>query len=118
MVEFSEVMRQWKRMCNSLKNCEDCPIAVDDIDGGYMCMNGIAAFDYEAAERTVMTWAGEHPEPVYPTWAEWLIENGLLYACDSPYMKHWYVINQSGIEKPIPADIAQKLGIEPEGGDT
>ena len=69
---------------------------------------------YEDIELRIMSWAADHPEPVYPTWAEWLMEHGLVYASDSAYMKPWFVVNQRRIEKPIPDDIAQKLGIKPK----
>jgi hypothetical protein len=56
-----------------------------------------------------MKWATEHPEPVYPTWGEYLEkviphgsrETALTFAIFA--MNH-----------PISADIAEKLGIEPK----
>ena len=104
MRKNERVMCQWKPMCiridvNHDPKCEKCPLDETEV---------------KTIERIVMKWAEENPEPVYPTWAEWLMEHGLLYASNSAYMKRWYVINQSGIEKPIPADIAEKLGIEPK----
>ena len=64
-----------------------------------------------------MTWAAEHPEPVYPTWGDWLAEQGVL-VCDVSYpnKRYWYAINKQKIEQPIPTDIAEKLGIEPKEG--
>ena len=54
-------------------------------------------------ERFVMSWAAEHTEPVYPTWYE--------YLCDM-YQADW---NLTIANNHIPADVAQKLGIEPKG---
>ena len=58
-----------------------------------------------------MEWAAEHPEPVYPTWAEFLHE-AFCEKYPMPYRggAAWYAFLR---ETPIPADIAQKLGIEP-----
>ena len=115
MAEFSEVMRQWKRMCESMSSCENCPLAIEDIAGGYMCRNGITSLDYKSAETVIMRWATDNPEPVYPRWCDWLAEQGVL-VCDNsfPNMRYWYAMNTEKMEQPIPADIAQKLGLEPK----
>jgi hypothetical protein len=68
-----------------------------------------------------MSWAAEHPEPVYPTWVEWLKTEGVI-----PYMKGLVVVRGDDgnfhdgrvniTEKMldhIPDDIAEKLGLEP-----
>lgn len=64
-------------------------------------------------------------ELVYPTWAEWLKEQGLAkrYVLITEYGPN--TINQANKDvdilvvnayKPIPADIAEKLGIKPKEG--
>ena len=120
MTEYSEVIRQFKRMCKSISAAKctrgECPMGRE-----FGCENigqcrKIAFERYAEFEKLVMAWAVENPEPVYPTWAEWLMEQGMVFAGNSPYMKPWFVINQSRIEKPIPADIAVKLGLEPKEG--
>ena len=62
-------------------------------------------------EEIVMQWAAEHPEPVYPTWYEYVWSQ---LAKKEPISDHdlatWMENNR------IPADIAQKLGIEPKEG--
>ena len=62
-----------------------------------------------------MRWATDNPEPVYPRWCDWLAEQGVL-VCDNsfPNMRYWYAMNTEKMEQPIPADIAQKLGLEPK----
>ena len=113
MAEFEQVMRQWRRFCKSHNHCGEC-----EFDGKGICGEAhMSEVPFADIELRIMAWAAEHPEHVYPTWTEWLIENGLLFACDSPYLKPWFVINQNRIGKPIPADIAQKLGIEPKEGN-
>jgi hypothetical protein len=62
-----------------------------------------------------MAWATEHPEPVYPTWEQYLAD---LMTAD---MKADKTDNPNSVENymrktRIPADIAQKLGIEPKEG--
>ena len=110
MAEFQEVMRQFGRMCGSFKGCGECPLAKSDIEGIYMCENGITAFDYEAAEPLILRWAAEHPEPVYETWLKFIkrFETGKPKS-DKDFI-YWMGTTS------IPAEIAQKLGIEPNEG--
>ena len=103
MAEFQEVARHWKRMCKrywTATSCHGCPIAEHE-HGFEAC----SAYEIGVVkmEELVMAWAEEHPEPVYPTWYEFLT---------SRYHKAWEAIGCDS----IPADIAQKLGIEPKEG--
>ena len=111
MAEFVYVLQQFNRMCKANAGCFNCPLhghyGVSD-----RCSIGAFVNDSERIEREVMEWAAEHPEPVYPTWGEWLneqavvikiIDNGALIFEPDAKMR-----------QPIPADIAQKLGIEPK----
>ena len=123
---FQEVMRQWRRMCVAFKEgCERCPQYCE-----YQCYNTVKRVfehgDIESLESNVMSWAAENPEPVYPTWREWLIKRGLIdFKVDfkslsySPYLalQGSPVIEclNAKASEPIPADIAQKLGIELKG---
>lgn len=50
-------------------------------------------------------------EPKYPTWIEWCCEIGLCYHDGKGYR-----FNVGEFGKPIPADIAVKLGLELNGG--
>jgi hypothetical protein len=65
-----------------------------------------------SVERTVMSWAAEHPAPVYPTWGEWLMSIGVINGVHP----HGAIDALGNLKQPIPADIAQKLGIEPKEG--
>ena len=117
MAEFVDVLRQFDRMCKSNAGCFNCPLHEPD---GVSDRCSIGAFinDSERIEREVMSWAAEHPEPVYPTWGEWFVSRGMLPEkwdnLTSAYMNVGCVPNL--IHSPIPADIAQKLGIEPKEG--
>lgn len=121
MAEFQEVMRQAKRMCEA--NCEECPLSHTV---GNICPIAVTGNDEIAEiERIVMDWAAKNPEPRYPSWHEaWkqLFPDGQGSPCPSAYgMK--YEPKWCGSDdckrcknRPIPADIAEKLGIKPIGG--
>ena len=115
MAEYVEVMKQKKRMCNSTLCCK-CNIfhfAGEDIGN---CQQFISN-NPSKAEEIIMSWAAEHPEPQFPTWKEWLEEQRVVVHFDSVNNKgtkvKWELTNKSNC--PIPADIAEKLGIEPKG---
>ena len=93
MAEFCEVIRQFKRLCTT-SECNTCCFKC-----GKMGCITMSLEDPKEFERRVMAWAETHPEPVYPTWEAW-IEWQMGYS----------------IKDRIPADIAEKLGIEPKGG--
>ena len=99
MAEFQEVMRQFDRMCKANAGCFNCPL--HEPDGvSDRCSIGAFVNDSERIEREVMNWAAEHPV-VYPTWGKWLSKT---------YGKPSSIL----LSAEIPADIAQKLGIEPK----
>lgn len=124
MAEFQEVMQQWGRLCmQHAENNDDCDgCLLGDTRAGVCCAyaKDNAEFVTEL-ERLVMEWATEHPEPIYPTWGEFLAEKGEL-------CKNWKdirVVSSAGnsaigvigwFYKNVPADIAEKLGIEPKEG--
>ena len=111
MAEFTSAMHEWARMCNAhTDNCQSCPL-----NGNPFCEKEI--FDLtpsviKKAEQIIMAWAEEHPEPVYETWYEWLKDNGLTF---HDAESSWIGFTER-IHHPIPADIAEKLGIEPKEG--
>ena len=129
MSEFKNVHRNMARMCDAMRaednECAPCPL--DGICAKFITLSEDAI---ATIERVVTQWAAEHPEPVYPSWKEgWKqlfpdadIERvfcpeifGDKYKCD------WcqgfsYDDNYSCdmcLERPMPADIAEKLGIKP-----
>lgn len=119
-MEFVEVMRQWNRMCRTFdkgERCTECPIP-----NVHMCWyigdDWIKDKYYDEVENIVMSWAAEHPEPVYPTWGEWFEEHGDLIrgwhnATNVQWMAHTF---SRLLCTPIHADIAQKLGLQPKEG--
>lgn len=125
MSEFTEVMRQARRMCETFcdANCSKCPIGnAKALECG---ITPTSEMDCKEVERRVMQWAAKHPEPVYPSWEEgWkqLFPDadirrtlcpevfGDKYRCD------WcHDVNDCDVclERPMPAEVAEKLGIKP-----
>ena len=105
MSEFQEVMRQWGRYCkgyteNHNDDCDGCPFEINGSCNSYAKDNAQYA---EQIEKHVMAWANEHPEPVYPTWYRWLIMMGAISSVEDMF---------SDLQHTIPADIAERLGIE------
>lgn len=66
--------------------------------------------DFKKFEELVMAWVAEHPEPVYPTWGEWLMSIGVINGVHP----HGATDALGNLKKPIPADIAERLGIKPK----
>lgn len=128
MAEFIDVMKQAKRMCKTHESCWECPMPRNNKE--YSCplcaVNGETG-EIEKVERIVMDWAAENPEPRYPSWKKWWDDT----FSDSAYMpcpKNFMSNEASGcieqpncpdcMNRPIPADIAEKLGVKPIGGES
>lgn len=113
MAEFTSTMHEWGRMCNA--HAEDCPSC--PLNGKPFCEKEI--FDLtpsviKEAEQIIMAWAKEHPEPVYPRWVDWLVQVGIL-GCETRQGHDTHFVEQAMFD-PIPADLAQKLGLQPKDG--
>ena len=106
MAEFVEVIKQFDRLCGST-DCIECPME------GHCCVAD-ARNDPDVFEKSVMDRAKEHPEHVYPTWIEWMRDIGLA---EKPGLWNYFTGNvfaTTKIYQPIPADIAERLGIKPK----
>lgn len=117
MAEFTEVWKQWTRMCGAHEDCSECPMRELGCNLEFPCNQ--KKFSPDLIEHIVMEWAKAHPEPVYPTFAEWLNSIGVAIS-DRPFPApdipvYVFQVNAKMFE-PIPADIAQKLEIEPKEG--
>ena len=123
MAQFVEVMKQARRICleHTGAGCDGCPLHDDE---GLACRFFLDEkyFYDDDTERIVMNWAAEHPELVYPSWKEmWndLFPQATTIPCPEIYFgvkccdaddKYCVVCK----DKPIPAEIAKKLGIKPK----
>ena len=105
MAQFQEVMRQLNRLCSHFQNCNEngCPMFDECGNIGAHCSDPKHTY---RIEKTVMSWAAEHPEPVYPTWVDWFREMGVIPSEQKCF--HIWLLDT------IPADIAQKLGVKPK----
>ena len=118
MAEFTEVMRQALRMCDEIADCDQCPLM--DTNG---CRIDPATRNhhYDEAERIVMEWVEENPEPRYPTWIEWQKKNfpkATVTICAATFGDEFKMCDESDcdacLNRPIPAHIAELLNIKPE----
>ena len=103
MAEFQEVIKHWHRMCTAFDgDCDKC-----QIEGSPCQYIAFLPDDLKYIEEPIMAWAAEHQEPVYPTWYRWLTMMGAVTSSDDLWMD---------LQQTIPADIAEKLGVEPKEG--
>ena len=110
LAEFAWVMKQWQRMCDSMQGgiakCDGCPLFK------VLCQyKPNEKVDFVGAEQIIEKWAKDNPAPVYPTWEQAIAEMYLRSG-----RTKYHNITEWKINEPIPADIAQKLGIEPKEG--
>lgn len=122
MAEFTDVMKQFDRMCLYYQRGLKCPMGCPMGGMNISECRKIAFEQPGIAEKTVMSWAKDHPEPVYmyPTWAEWLKEQGFVTRKTVESVDHrpgviTYkhedvdVLAGKAYDR-IPADIAERLG--------
>lgn len=111
MSDFVQVLKDWHRMCNGYFDGENwvcnktCPMYSFEV-----CSKPTAKYpvpldigqDLACKINCAITvWSAENPEPVYPSWYEYLTDM---------YLATWNMIK----DKPIPNDIAEKLGLKPK----
>lgn len=126
MAEFAEVMQQANRMCASHEECSGCLASDVCVFDTCILKSPIEVLNHEKFERITINWAKEHLEPQYPTWKEWQQANfpnnsSPIYPCEFMRRSNMYCFNFLGLggcgacaNQPIPADIAEKLGIKPK----
>ena len=121
MADFVQTMKDWRRMCKD-RSCDSCNLS------GSCNLDPDSWSDYDISkiDRKVKIWVAEHPEPVYPTWEEWLQSVGVMESSEGLLRRikgqllidgiPAYAIPTTKVLEPIPADLAQKLGVEPKEG--
>lgn len=106
MAKFQDVIHNWKRMCKHYWHGDEdvdcsleCPLCEVWCPMMDIPIKDVNQIETDRLESTVMAWAEEHPEPKYPTWLDWIskLTGGAVVI----------------LSQPIPADIAEKLGVEP-----
>ena len=97
MAEFTDVMCKAYTICKSVRSCRKCALhCTGEYEGCMICADEQPE-NYDKLEKIIMDWKPK-PMKVYPTWTEWIREMNIR------------------VFEPIPADIAEKLGIEPKEG--
>ena len=119
MAEFAEVMKHVHRMCMEFASyCRFCPLGNEHNSCGIDAFSD-RHFDTQAAqelENIIMGWAKEHPEPMYPSWTEgWkqIYPNAEFLPCAAAFNIDCLGDCPRCREQPVPAVIAEKLGIKP-----
>ena len=114
---FQEVMHQFDRMCWYYQRNGTCPMDCPIVGLNISQCRKVVFEGPVAAEKIIMSWAAKHPEPVYPTFGEWLEKQGIIKLINGDRYEEdgrkVYILLES-VENQIPADIAEKLGIEPK----
>ena len=125
MAEFAEVMMRANRICESINACSVCPIE----DACIIPSGEMGKREIENLETIVMNWKPDSKAPRYPTWEEWRVASfpntsSLIAPCHFMTTSEWYDISGCVCEdcavcrsKPIPAYIAKKLGVKPQGAN-
>lgn len=123
MAQFVEVMKQARRIClEHPGDCDGCPLHDDEWSGCRFDLTEEYLYD-DTTERIVLKWAEEHPEPVYPSWDDgWkqLFPESIDTPCPACCGRKYQNICCSNVlcvnckQRPIPAEIAEKLGIKPK----
>lgn len=126
MTEFTEVIKQRNRICehytkSGTQPCQGvfCPLHGKEWVCDFTWYNKDVSLD--ELDNRVMSWAKEHPEPVYPTWEEW--QNSMFPNANVRILPCWFVPKNPAAcntlancsecrGRPIPAEIAEKLGIK------
>ena len=122
MAEFSEVVKQARRLCEYYEGCRGCPLSRDKTGevSNSLCRT-ITSIDAQNAieiERIVTEWAKEHPEPTYPSWEDgW---KSLFPDADCPCPNDCFGeecptdMDCTGcVKRPMSKRVAEKLGIKP-----
>ena len=119
-MEFQEVAKQYSRMCEGNKYCINCPL--HSLRMSMQTSRDCSRLWYEQPsmfESVVTQWATEHPEPVYPTWRQWMestFPNARLddLPCPTCFDKDYPCCSKCSQceNQQIPEHLATKLGIQ------
>ena len=122
--QFVDIIMDAARMCEAVgygsEACTPCPAKA-----GWCIFSGDIPDKREEVSKfmcAVMQWANEHPEPTYPTWIEWnraMFKDQHVPICAYNVMSiddaecHNTINCCECLQRHIPADVAEKLGIAP-----
>lgn len=117
MAEFVEVMRKLREMCKEQKDCRNCTMFIGGLECGASL--GSPNLPVEEVERRVEQW--EAAKPKYPSWNEvWkqVFPKATCVPCPICNFGAGECVTSCAEcrARPIPAEIAEKLGIRPKEG--
>ncbi len=106
--------------------CAGCPAKAHESKDHRCLVQWMRIIDNcEEQIEGLRAWAKEHPAQRYPTWREWyntvFMDEGFFHRlCPAVFGDEYRCCGAGACDKcrdrPIPADIAAKLGIRPIGG--
>lgn len=121
MAEFQKVLAEKKRLCQA-NTCLTCPLSSDNNEHKMTCESYMLRHP-TSAENIIMEWSAAHPAPQYPSWDDaWKQLFPDSQHPDAPCLKYMLPNNHPQMcvtscaecsKQPIPADIAERLGIQP-----
>lgn len=131
MSEFTETMKQAKRVCQFYKNCSICPLHEDTEHFGgsitYDCaLQHFCISDMDLLEAKILNWVKEHPEDIYPSWEDGWKEAFPNANTDCLCPKNFFGISlpycktiscELCIKHPMEEKVAQVLHILPRTND-
>ena len=70
-------LRDAKRICDAHGICEMCPLYCYEEARCVLCNNMPKHYDIAGIYKSCDKWLKEHPEPIYPTYYNWLTSEGV-----------------------------------------
>ena len=114
MAEFMDIIHTIRRICMEQHGeCFTCAL------GKHSCPNNVR-FDetdeimFKKLEDYVLRWKMANPEPIYPSWGEWLLQQGIVLAGTESRNGFTYQTISKKFFEQIDPDTAQRLRIEPK----
>lgn len=111
VAEFTEVLKQFNRMCWYYQRKRECPIGCPMNGVNISQCRKVTFEEPKETEQIIMEWAADHPI-VYPTWWEWLVSIGAVTRKVKPDVASELI--ETGLLDDIPVDTAKMLGINPK----
>ena len=66
-----------KRLCKAHELCETCPLYYEEQTACVLTIKPPIDYDILGIKKACSKWLKEHPEPIYPTYYNWLTSEGV-----------------------------------------
>lgn len=128
MAEYMDLLKRTKRMCGDYfeatdGSCCGCPLNEESLCRDAPAFQHFTAEELKKVEQLVLEFEAEYPEPVYPTWAEWLLEIGggeKKHIETGGYSGNTWVTDYEtfvvALDSTIPDNTTRMLGVKPKEG--